>query len=76
MSSTSDMGTLVELVDRSRNAPSQLNTNFTTIRTAFNDSMDVDTGHNHDGVTSRETSSGIGEFSIAQLMIAFITEAF
>ncbi len=70
MASDSDMPVLITLVDRSANAPSQVNTNFTRVRTAFNDAFDTTNGHCHDGSDSRGIGTDLGNFTIAQMMLA------
>lgn len=76
MSSTMDIPALITLQDRSANAPSQVNTNFTRIRTAVNESLDTTSGHTHDGVNSRVIGSGMGDFTVQQWMIAVMMGAF
>lgn len=74
--SSMKMGTLATFVGDTANAPSVVNSNFSIVRLAFNDSLDTDSGHIHDGVDAKMVYGGSEGWNSEEMLLGMFIGVF
>ncbi len=60
---------LTNIIDTTTNTAVAMMANFNSIRNTFNDAFNITTGHQHDGVDSREVQGGISGWTAENILL-------
>ncbi|KKM19550.1 hypothetical protein LCGC14_1654550 [marine sediment metagenome] len=60
---------LTNIIDTTTNTAVAMMANFNSIRDTFNDAFDVSTGHQHNGVDSRQIQGGISGWTSEKIVL-------